>query len=341
MVGNRDSSQTLANLFRECCILDAWRTLHPSVLGFTWDKPDGSLSSRIDLVGCPYSWASSVSSCEIHPCPFSDHSAAVFTSLIPEVVPRGPCRWHLNVSTLDDPDFITLITDFWTQRQKRKHSFPSILDWWDLGKSKIKGLTIKHCNEKSRERHGFRSLLSNLASHLKSRIDSGVVSCIEVYQNVLSQISNLDSLAAKGSQIRSRVRWAEEGETSSSFSFRLEKKHGSESWISAIRHREDVIVSKIDEICSAWRSFYLDLFTVGETNTNIAACLLDKLDSFLSPDQSALCDGPLSSAEVLIARNGMSKNKTPGSDGLPAEFYIKFWHIIGSDLTKVLTKLII
>lgn len=132
-----------------------------------------------------------------------------------------------------------------------------------MGKSKIKSLSINHCNEKSRERHGSWSLLSNLASHLKSRIDTGVVSCIEVYQYVLAQISSLDSLAAKGSQIRSRAHWAEEGETS--FFFRLEKKRGSESWISAIRNREDVIVSKIDEICSVWRSFYLDLFTVGET----------------------------------------------------------------------------
>lgn len=248
----------------------------------------------------------------------------VFISSIPEVVPRGPGRWLLNVSILDDPDFITLITEFWTQWRKRKLSFPSILDWWDLGKSKIKGLPINYCNGKSRERHGSRSLLSNLASHLKSRIDSGVVSCIEVYQNALAQISSLDSIAAKGSQIRSRVRWAEEGETSSSFFLRLEKKRGSGGWISAIRNREDVIVSKIDEICSVWRSFYLDLFTVGEIDTNIAACLLDKLDSFLSPEQLALCDGPLSVAEVLTALNGMSKNKTPGSDGLPAEFYIKF-----------------
>ena len=90
MTTNRDSSQTLANLFHECCVLDAWRVFHPSTPGFTWDKPDGSLSSRIDLVGCPYSWASSVSSCEIHPCPFSDHSAVVFISSIPDVVVMGP-----------------------------------------------------------------------------------------------------------------------------------------------------------------------------------------------------------------------------------------------------------
>ena len=54
-----------------------------------------------------------------------------------------------------------LIADFWTQWQEHKLSFPSILDWWDLGKNKIKGLSINYC--KSRERYSSRSLLSNLA----------------------------------------------------------------------------------------------------------------------------------------------------------------------------------
>jgi len=66
-----DSSASLSSLFQGCCVLDIWRVLLPSQLGFTWDKPDGSLSSRIDFVGCPYSWASSVSSCEIFICPLS------------------------------------------------------------------------------------------------------------------------------------------------------------------------------------------------------------------------------------------------------------------------------
>ena len=73
-----DSSNTLSSLFCNCCVLDIWRVLHPLQLGFTWDKPDGSLSSRFDLFGCPYSWASSVSSCEILPCPLSDHSTLLF-----------------------------------------------------------------------------------------------------------------------------------------------------------------------------------------------------------------------------------------------------------------------
>lgn len=40
-------------------------------------------------------------------------------------------------------------------------------------------------------------------------------------------------------------------------------------------------------------------------------------------------DAPLTLLELERAVWAMSNNKTPGSDGLPAEFYKKFWFIIG------------
>lgn len=62
---SRESSSTLSWLFDECCVVDAWRYPHPSSSGYTWMSPDGSVSSRIHLVGCPYVWVPSVSSCEL------------------------------------------------------------------------------------------------------------------------------------------------------------------------------------------------------------------------------------------------------------------------------------
>ena len=32
----------------------------------------------------------------------------------------------------------------------------------------------------------------------------------------------------------------------------------------------------------------------------------------------------------------MARRKAPGSDGLPAEFYIRFWDVLGADLVEVL-----
>lgn len=50
---SRDSSITLAALFDDCCVLDAWHLLHPSDVSFTWSSPDRLLASCIDFIGAP------------------------------------------------------------------------------------------------------------------------------------------------------------------------------------------------------------------------------------------------------------------------------------------------
>ena len=77
----RESSAALTTLFESCCCIDAWRYLHPTSAGFSWTRPDGSISSRIYLIGCPYIWVLSMSSCDFVSCPYSDHCALSFLFL--------------------------------------------------------------------------------------------------------------------------------------------------------------------------------------------------------------------------------------------------------------------
>lgn len=108
----RESSVALRALLDECCATDIWRFLHPDTRAYTWMRADGSLSSRIDLIGCPLAWSHSVQSCEIVPCPFSDHSAVLMESPLPLPFPRGPGRWKLNIAVLKDPAFLDSVKDF-------------------------------------------------------------------------------------------------------------------------------------------------------------------------------------------------------------------------------------
>ena len=108
---------------------------------------------------------------------------------------------------------------FWADWRCRRPSFSSIMDWWELGKSKIKGITIAFCKELVAKRRCLRGLLSNLAQHLKSKVDNGVLSCIGSYKNTLSEIARIDREVAKGAQIRGRVQCVEEGENLSAFFF--------------------------------------------------------------------------------------------------------------------------
>ena len=89
---------------------DIWRYLQADSPGFTFTRWDGSIASRIDLCCVPYVWVSSVSSCCVVPCPFSDYCALLLSLSVPDVVPSCPGLWKLNASILSEDDYYDLIS---------------------------------------------------------------------------------------------------------------------------------------------------------------------------------------------------------------------------------------
>ena len=210
------------------------------------------------------------------------------------------------------------------------------MDCWELGKSKVKEITNTFCKELVAKRRCLRGLLSNLVQHVKSKVDSGVTSCIGPHKNTLSEIARIDREAAKGAQVRARVQWVEEGETSSAFFFRLGKMKMAGRWVSALRGSDGVVYSDMDGIRRVLSSFYYSLFSAEDVDRAARDSLLGNLVSSLSFEQAETCEGPLTVAECHQALLGMARRKAPGSDGLPAEFYIHFWDVLGVDQVEVL-----
>ena len=56
----------------------------------------------------------------------------------------------------------------------------------------------------------------------------------------------------------------------------------------------------------------------------------------LSDDQQNVCEGVLNKNECLTALTSMEAGKSPGTDGLPPEFYKFFWNDISDTLVKAL-----
>ena len=154
----------------------------------------------------------------------------------------------------------------------------------------------------------------------------------------MSQLAKFDLEAAKGAQVRSRIRWVEEGETSSAYFFRLERKNAADRWISPLREGDGSIVSSPSDLCRSFASFYSSLFTAEATDPSVQASLLANLSSALSPVQASQCEGHLTADECLSALQGMARRKAPGLDRLPMEFFLKFWGVLGSDLVSVLNS---
>ena len=263
-----ESTAALAHLFDSCCVINTWHYLHPCSSCCTWLSPDGSVLSRIDYIGCPYVWVSSVSSCDIVACLLSDHCAVSLFMSFPDVVPPGPGLWKLNTSVLEEEGYVHLISKFWNGWRCQRYLFPSLDKWWEAGKSRIKGLSIRYCCSCSSAFSVKTDLLSRLSSHLKDWVDNGQLSLVETYHSVLHQLAEVDVEVAKGAQVRGCARWIEEGESSSAYFFHLEKKRGADRWISAIRNDDRTIILAPDDLCLSFSSFYSSLFTASSTDTS-------------------------------------------------------------------------
>ena len=244
----------------------------------------------------------------------------------------------MNASFLGDDAYVQLITSFWSGWRPKMSSFPSLGKWWEVGKRKIWQLTKDYCVPRAGEAHASRNLLVHLSLHLKTHFDEGLVAAYEPYRSTLSRLAEFDLAAARGAQVRSRTRWVEEGETSSAYFCRLEKKCSAVSWISAIRNPSDCIVSDSHDLCNSFYAFYSDLFTASPVDPVAQQSLLSNLAATLSQDQADLCEGYLGVEECREALMGMPRNKAPGSDGLPMEFYVRFWDVLGSDLVSILNS---
>ena len=161
--------------------------------------------------------------------------------------------------------------------------------------------------------------------------------CFGSYQTVLSSLAKLDLDPARSAQNLSRTRWVEEGESSSSYFFCLVKKQSAHRLVSALRLPDGKIVNSAQDLVDCFAGFYsslfplrrlTDLLSVNSCLTSLRACLLSNL--------SLVRVSCRWRNECLSVLQGMDHRKAPGNDGLPMEFYVKFWDVLGSDLMRVL-----
>lgn len=173
--------------------------------------------------------------------------------------------------------------------------------------------------------------MSVLANHLRGRIDSGSISVLDLYERVVARIAALDRQAAEGERIRASVQWVEEGEASTRFFLRLEKKHALEEWVCAIRDSDRVLKLNIDGICCSWVAFFSSLFLACPTDTSVQDELLSNVSARLPPGSETSCDGLLTVAEVHRELRLVNQRA-------PTDFLSNSTLAFGEDLVDVLNS---
>ena len=288
---------------------------------FTWHRPCGSQASRLDMFWVSSNLTSSVLEVSIYPFFRSDHSYVYLRISFPSMPDRGPGVWKFNTSHLQDEGFTTKVRDFWRDWQEAKESFPSLSQWLDTGKTRLKRLMKRYSREQAISRRARISSLENTLYHLTRHENNGddVATFIKETKDLL----DLELLhRAQGAKVRAKERWAEEGETSRYF-FRPEKTCAVRKLFTGIRNAQGVIVRSVSTILRVWCIFYTQLFTASILSLPDQDFFLNCLDLSLTDREAALCEGEVSNVECLAALNSFLSS-------ISVEYARSFYFLVSS-----------
>ena len=150
------------------------------------------------------------------------------------------------------------------------------------------------------------------------------------------ELEHILEYRTKGAIIRSKSQWYNEGEKNSAYFLNLEKRHFKQGTISQLKINDTDFVTTDKDILSECTVFYKNLYTSKKPDSLQSTFFCEVNSASLTNEEQTLCEGPLTQTECLQALKKMESDKTPGTDGLPAEFYKFFWKDISSFLIPAL-----
>jgi hypothetical protein len=247
---------------------------------------------------------------------------------------HGKGLWKMNFNITTSELFQKAFRGFWKYWQEKKKEYSDIGKWWDMGKRKIKELTISVARELTCKRKETVTKLEEFILKAQENIP-----LMELQKNELEEAKrNLKEILeykGEGARVRSRVNWHEEGENSSSYFFNLEKRNAKDKAWERILDTKGNMLTGIQNILETQVNFYSELYKsqIHEQIGNDK--FLDSIDRKLNSNINTVLEKEISMKELGEALKKMKINKSPGPDGIVTEFYKFYWQEIGNDLTEV------
>ena len=96
------------------------------------------------------------------------------------------------------------------------------------------------------------------------------------------------------------------------------------------------LVNTQEEILKETTNFYQRLYTSETTDDLAQDYLLNNLTQTLTDEDRATGEGEITLDELFTAIKSFANDKSPGCDGLTADFYQTFFNVIGKDLAEVI-----
>ena len=317
-------------------LYDVWRIREPTKKEFTWHSPNLRIRSRLDRFYLTNDLLNLVSYTAFSPCSWSDHSFVHIHFDLPDSTPRGPGYWKFNSKLLADDAYCTLINNFISDWRLQKHEFPTLSLWWDVGKIKIRTLTINYATRKNSERKKFRSELV----HSIRTAWAAPIPDLSLLQQLKRELRDFDQIKAQSLYVQTKLEAMEHGEKPTKYFYNTLKQQQQRHTLSQVyltdKSGKVTVSSSPRDILAEATNFYDTLYTRDESvSEHDHSILFDLLPKLVPNDLRAQLNEPITLAELNTALYSMENGKSPGSDGLSYEFYKEFWPTLKDDFLQL------
>lgn len=312
-------------------LVDSWREMHPGVRQYTWQQPYPLVKCRLDYWLVPSDLMERVKDCSIKHSVATDHKSVSFWIQGPNFCPRGPGLWRLNTMILEDPQYQQLIDETIKEAIDQTMGWESRLKW-DFMKMRIRDVSMEYCARKNSRRSKRKRYLEAALEDREGRIH--LMSPVEL--NELEQMKSeyeaiLEDDTRRGI-LRTRARWIAFGERPNKYFLGMEKRNAVRKCISKlVNDKGEEFISPetiLREIESAYTRIYAkDSVGLEQVDTWIRE-ISDRDTHKLSEEAKEMLDRPVQEWEFKRAAEAMAVGKAPGRDGLPVEWYRRFWEVI-------------
>jgi len=349
--------EPLRDLVKALSLTDVWRDIRKDE--HCWTYNCATSQARLDRIYCHHHIK--FSDIHLHDLPLGDHRPIVgyINSTTPFRAVRNKSMdlWKLNTSILEEEEYVELVHGFIEEMSQHPSRIENVDHWWEnIFKPGLKRLSINYCKKRICDQRVKRKLLQH---QLKETVNSPNFNHAR-YMELKREFLAWEREALRGFAIRSRVQSTAEEEPSN-FHMNKSTSNFQKSLITQLQTNDNRKITQPEQINLEIIEHFSRIFqNQPSPNTQLAGKFIEgvrgalnrttptKNDSGLSvvaqslnaqafnrgvlgsiPESDNFLVVPFTVGEINNALRATKKNKAPGTDGIPFEFYIKFWDVIG------------
>jgi len=200
------------------------------------------------------------------------------------------------------------------------------LEWWDGVKARFKRTLISHSVRLANNRRQQRDDIEHKLAAIELAAGSQASSAIPL-EELRLELDGILAYEAEGARVRARVQQLEFADKPNAFFLQSEKKQSAKRSLNRL-NIAGTVTTEPKVILRECAAFYRELFKEEAVDEGSFNPLFEGLPT-LDPLSATACEGFLTVEECMEAIRGMKAGTSPGSDGLPTEFYKEFFHLFG------------